>query len=159
MPKTARRAYLSIVSHQQSPFGFSGTAQIPNFNENDVRKLNNTFAVIAHFSTKCVPFVPLDVASFFMAIFQLASFAINPHLSSQLGYLITLMEKHQEKHNSLRQLQSKTHNQKRPCVRPLCTASRFWQRIHSSPCGKRHSRESKPSTHLHRLTQSLWMND
>ncbi|RAL58471.1 hypothetical protein DID88_005175 [Monilinia fructigena] len=89
----ARGAYVATMSQPEASFDLSFAAQITSPKEEDAKALNKRLQWQMDNKTRGLKFVPLDKDSLQIVAFTDASFANNPDLSSQIGYIIALTDK------------------------------------------------------------------
>ncbi|RAL67593.1 hypothetical protein DID88_008346 [Monilinia fructigena] len=90
----ARGAYIATVCQPEASYHLSVAAQVIDPKEEDAVKLNKVIKWQMDNPTRGLTFVPLDMDSIQLVVFTDASFANNTDLSSQIGYVICLMDKH-----------------------------------------------------------------
>lgn len=90
----ARGSYISAVCRPELSYAFSSASQITLATEKDVKQLNKAIAQATQDPNRGLKFVQLDLDSLCMAVFVDAGFATNPDKSSQIGFIIVLMDKH-----------------------------------------------------------------
>lgn len=90
----ARGSYISSVCRPDLTFAFSIASQVTTPTTQDAKTLNRAISACISTPNFGLKFVPLDPATIVMAVFADASFATNKDSTSQLGYLITLMDEH-----------------------------------------------------------------
>lgn len=90
----ARGAYIAAVCRPDVTYAFSAASQITKPEMKDFKVLNKTIELMIKTKTQGLRFVPLDLDSIVMAVFVDAGFATNPDSSSQLGFIITLIDTH-----------------------------------------------------------------
>lgn len=88
----ARGAYVASVCQPEAAFDLSFAAQVICPEENDVKALNKRLQWQLDNSTRGLRFVHLDAATLKLVVFTDASFANNKDLSSQIGYVIALVD-------------------------------------------------------------------
>ena len=88
----ARGGYIASTCRPDLMFGFSYAAQFPDPTEENFKFLNKVIGKALSTPSKGLRFIPLDSETIVVGVFIDASFACNPGLSSQLGYLITLRD-------------------------------------------------------------------
>ena len=89
----ARGAYIATVSQPESAFGFSVAAQISGTPSDDqVKFLNKQLTWQLDHPDRGLRFVPLDLATLQVAVFTDSSFANNSDLSSQIGFVILIVD-------------------------------------------------------------------
>lgn len=89
----ARGAYIAAVCRPDVTYSFSVASQITNPERIDFKALNNAIISMLNSPEKGLNFVPLDLDSIVMAVFVDAGFGANLDSSSQLGFIITVMDK------------------------------------------------------------------
>ncbi|KAI1008166.1 hypothetical protein K3495_g77 [Podosphaera aphanis] len=89
----ARGAYIASVYQPQVSFGLSRAAQTTNPDNNDISKLTKSLKWQLENSSRGLKFLKL-IGKLRIITFTDSSFANNPDLSSQLGYLIVLADEH-----------------------------------------------------------------
>lgn len=94
MAESARGAYIAAVCHPNATYNFSGGSQVINPESNNFKAMNKQIKLLSSTNCKVPNFVPLDLDYLVMAVFVDDGFGANPDSSSQLGLLITLMDKH-----------------------------------------------------------------
>lgn len=87
----ARGAYISSVCQPQVAFGLSFAAQIINPTKTDVDRLNESLKWQKQNESKGLKYVKLN-GKLRLIVFTDSSFANNPDLSSQIGYLLILAD-------------------------------------------------------------------
>jgi hypothetical protein len=88
----ARGAYVASVCQPEASFDLSFAAQVINPAEEDARALNKRLDWQIKNPERGLKFVKLDVNTLQLLAFTDASFANNKDLSSQIGYVIVLMD-------------------------------------------------------------------
>ncbi len=88
----ARGAYISTMSQTEAASDFSFAAQIVNPKEKDAKALNKRIQWQIDHPTRGLRFVQLDLTFLKLVIFRDASFANNHDISSQIGFVITLVD-------------------------------------------------------------------
>lgn len=88
----ARGAYIAAICRPDATYAFSIASQITKPEKKDFKQLNKTISRTLNGVNKGINFIPLDLDTVFMAVFVDAGFAANPDSSSQLGFVITLMD-------------------------------------------------------------------
>jgi hypothetical protein len=91
----ARGAYIATVYQPESSFNLSITAQITDIQETDAKQLNKHIQWQIDNSTKGLTFIPLEIDSLSLLVFTDTSFANNKDLSSQIGFVIVLIDQNQ----------------------------------------------------------------
>lgn len=86
----ARGAYIATVSQQQAAFALSYAAQITDPTYDDAQYLNRCLSW--QMEAPGLTFIELDVKTLRIVTFTDSSFANNKDLSSQLGYVIVLVD-------------------------------------------------------------------
>ena len=89
----ARGAYIAAVCRPDATYAFSVSSQITKPERTDFKNLNNAISSLLNSIEKGLNFVPPDLDSIVMAVFVDAGFGANLDSSSQLGFIITLMDK------------------------------------------------------------------
>ena len=91
MEQRARGAYIASICQPEASFDLSAAAQIQQPADKDYEQLNHRL----HWQTENVQrglqYIPLDLATAKLMVFTDGSFANNQDLSSQLGYLLVLV--------------------------------------------------------------------
>lgn len=88
----ARGAYIAAVCRPDCSYAFSKLSQATEPDEKDVKDLNNAIKACKDYHKSGLRFVPLDTSTIELSVFIDAGFATNKDLSSQLGYVIILMD-------------------------------------------------------------------
>ena len=88
----ARGAYIASHCRPDLSFGFAYASQHINPEEKHVNELNKIIERCLDTKHQCLRFIPLDLNSLSIATFIDASFANNNDFTSQLGYIICLMD-------------------------------------------------------------------
>ncbi len=88
----ARAAYIATMCQPEAAFDLSFAAQIVNPKEKDAKALNKRIQWQIDNPTRGLHFVQLDLTSLKFVIFTDASFANNYDLSSQIGFVVTLVD-------------------------------------------------------------------
>ncbi|KAF1937171.1 hypothetical protein EJ02DRAFT_63582, partial [Clathrospora elynae] len=91
MEQRARGAYIASICQPEALFDLSAAAQIQQPADRDYMKLNHRLKWQAENLERGLQYVPLDLATAKLMVFTDGSFANNLDLSSQLGYLIVLV--------------------------------------------------------------------
>jgi hypothetical protein len=86
-----RGAYIATISQPEAAFDLSSAAQITDPTDNDIRKLNKRLLWQKENSSRGLTFVPLGTP-LKLVIFTDSSFANNTDYSSQIGYVIALVD-------------------------------------------------------------------
>ncbi|KAI0994317.1 hypothetical protein K3495_g13865 [Podosphaera aphanis] len=90
----ARGAYVASMCQPEASFDLSFAAQCVNPMEDDAKLLNQRLKWQINNNNRGLKFVPLDINSLQLLVFTDASFAGNKDLSSQIGYVIVMTDKH-----------------------------------------------------------------
>lgn len=90
----ARGSYIAAICRPDISFIFSVASQATYPTERDVKCINKAIEHCQSTTTFGLTFVPLDKNSIVCAVFVDAGFATNADDSSQLGFIMVLMEKH-----------------------------------------------------------------
>lgn len=93
MAERARGAYIAAAGRPDLPFGFAYASQILTPDEVSIRALNLQIQKAKRNPVSALRFVPLDNKSITLTVFADASFAYNPGMSFQLGFVIALADK------------------------------------------------------------------
>lgn len=88
----ARGAYIATVSQPEAAFDLSQAAQTTDPREEEVKRLNKRLEWQINNPGRGLRFVQLDKNTLKLVIFTDGSFANNPDYSSQIGYVICLMD-------------------------------------------------------------------
>jgi hypothetical protein len=90
----ARGAYIATVCQPEAAFGLSSAAQVTEPNEDDINKLNKVLTWQHENPSRGLRFVLLstDEGSLKLLVFTDASFANNLDYSSQIGFVIALID-------------------------------------------------------------------
>lgn len=80
-------AYLASVTRPDLSFGFSVCSQFQSPTPKSVQLLNDTIEQGHKHPSRCLKFVMLSYSSCYVAVYSEASFAGNPDLSSQIGFV------------------------------------------------------------------------
>lgn len=91
----ARGSYIAAVCRPDLTFAFSKAAQVIIPTLDDCKELNKYIKVCMDSPSRGLKFVKLDSASVSVSVFVDASFASNKDMTSQLGFIITLMDNNQ----------------------------------------------------------------
>jgi len=91
MEQRARGAYIASICQPEASFDLSAAAQIQQPTDGDFEKLNRRLQWQAENLKRGLQYVPLDLATAKLMVFTDGSFANNQDLSSQLGYLVALV--------------------------------------------------------------------
>jgi hypothetical protein len=91
MEQRARGAYIASICQPEASFDLSAAAQIQQPADEDYVKLNRRLQWQAKSLQRGLRYVPLDLATAKLVVFTDGSFANNQDLSSQLGYLLVLV--------------------------------------------------------------------
>ncbi|KAF1934571.1 hypothetical protein EJ02DRAFT_490997 [Clathrospora elynae] len=87
----ARGAYIASICQPEASFDLSAAAQIQQPTDTDYGKLNHRLHWQAENLQRGLRYIPLDLATAKLMVFTDGSFANNQDLSSQLGYLLVLV--------------------------------------------------------------------
>ncbi|APA06573.1 hypothetical protein sscle_02g013430 [Sclerotinia sclerotiorum 1980 UF-70] len=90
----ARGAYVATMCQPEASFDLSIAAQTTKPDKDDITALNKRIKWQKENSSRGLNYVPLDLDSFKIVVFADASFANNKDYSSQIGYVIVMMDKH-----------------------------------------------------------------
>ena len=88
----ARGAFIASVCQPEAAFDLSFAAQVVHPKEEDAKTLNKRLKWQIDHSDRGLSFVRLDITTLKLVVFTDASFANNPDLSSQIGYVIVLAD-------------------------------------------------------------------
>lgn len=88
----ARGAYIAAICRPDLCYGFSVASQVVEPGQEDVKFLNRHIRQCVNRSDMGLKFVKLEQSSVRLAVFADAGFATNKDKTSQLGYVITLMD-------------------------------------------------------------------
>ncbi len=88
----SRGAYIASVCRPDTSFGFGFAAQHVRPETKQARELNKSIEQILSAKDYGLKFVKLDIKTLYFAVFVDSSFANNPDFSSQLGYVLCLMD-------------------------------------------------------------------
>jgi len=91
MEQRARGAYIASICQPEASFDLSAAAQIQQPTDTDYGKLNHRLHWQAENLQRGLRYIPLDLATAKLMVFTDGSFANNQDLSSQLGYLLVLV--------------------------------------------------------------------
>ena len=91
MEQRARGAYIASICQPEASFDLSAAAQIQQPADKDYVKLNRRLQWQAENLHRGLRYIPLDLATAKLMVFTDGSFANNQDLSSQLGYLLVLV--------------------------------------------------------------------
>lgn len=94
LDERARSSYVSAVCRPESSFCFCFASHITQPNVKDLKQLNKVIYFCRSNLNRGLKFVPLDLQSLSMAVFIETVFAINRDMSSQLGFVVVLMNKY-----------------------------------------------------------------
>jgi hypothetical protein len=87
----ARGAYIASICQPEATFDYSVAAQAVNPTDADLRQLNRRLQWQIDNNIRGLRFVPLDLSTAKLMVFADGSFANNRDLSSQIGYVICLV--------------------------------------------------------------------
>lgn len=90
----ARGAYIASTCRPDLTFGFAVCSQVVNADKAAAQRLNKYIEIAENSPETGLNFVALDASSLRISVFAGASFASNADLSSQLGFVVTLMDGH-----------------------------------------------------------------
>lgn len=90
----ARGAYVATMCQPEASFDLSIAAQTTKPDKDDITALNKRIKWQKENSSRGLNYVPLDLDSLKIVVFADASFANNKDYSSQIGYVIVMMDKH-----------------------------------------------------------------
>lgn len=90
----ARGDYVSTTCRQDLMFAFSYAAQFTNPRETEFKMLNKTIKTALQTKDVGLNFIPIDFSTASISGFIDASFAGNSDFTSQLGFIVTLMDAH-----------------------------------------------------------------
>jgi hypothetical protein len=93
MEQRARGAYIASICQPEASFDLSVAAQIQQPADDDYVKLNRRLQWQAESLQRGLQYIPVDLATAKLMVFTDGSFANNQDLSSQLGYLLVLVNK------------------------------------------------------------------
>lgn len=96
MEQRARGAYIASICQPEASFTLSVAAQAQKPNEEDFKKLNCRLQWQADNLDRGLNYVPIDLSRAKLMIFTDGSFANNRDLSSQLGFMVTLVNESQK---------------------------------------------------------------
>lgn len=88
----ACREYIAAVCIPDASFAFSTGSQATKPETKDIKRLNKVIDIFLDTSSNGLQYVPLELDSLAMEVFVDVGFAANPDSSSQLGFIITLMD-------------------------------------------------------------------
>lgn len=88
-----RGAYISATCRTDATYAFIIASQVINPEKKDIKNLNKTIKSIIQRFDKGLKFVFIALDTLFMAVFVDPGSAANPDSSSQLGFVITMMDK------------------------------------------------------------------
>lgn len=91
MEQRARGAYLACICQPEAAFDLSAAAQVQDPKKEDFDKLNRRLQWQAEHLDRGLRYIPLDLPSAKLMIFVDGSFANNKDLSSQIGFVIALV--------------------------------------------------------------------
>jgi Reverse transcriptase (RNA-dependent DNA polymerase) len=90
----ARGAYIATVSQPERAFGYSFAAQVSGLpTAEQIEFLNKQLSWQLEHANRGLRFVPLDLPTLRVAVFTDSSFANNPDMSSQIGYIVVIVDK------------------------------------------------------------------
>ena len=87
----ARGAYIATICQPEAAFDYSVAAQAQNPTTDDYTKLNRRIKWQIDNKLRGLHYVPIDLATAKVMVFTDGSFANNKDLSSQIGFVITLV--------------------------------------------------------------------
>ncbi|RAL62926.1 hypothetical protein DID88_004767 [Monilinia fructigena] len=90
----ARGAYIATMCQPEASFDLSIAAQTTKPEKDDITALNKRIKWQKENSSRGLNYVPLDLDSLKIVVFADASFANNKDYSSQIGYVVVMMDKH-----------------------------------------------------------------
>ncbi|RAL61913.1 hypothetical protein DID88_002402 [Monilinia fructigena] len=90
----ARGAYVATMCQPEASFDLSMAAQTTQPDKDDIAMLNKRIKWQKENSARGLNYIPLDLDSLKIVVFADASFANNKDYSSQIGYVIIMMDKH-----------------------------------------------------------------
>lgn len=88
----ARAAYITSVCRPDLQYRFAYAAQFPDPTLTEAKYLNKGIQELIDTSERGLTYVKLDIDSMYLALFVDASFAGNKDLTSQLGFILCLMD-------------------------------------------------------------------
>lgn len=88
----ARGAYIATTCQPEAAFDLSFAAQIKDPQSADIDRLNKRLLWQKRNGSRGLKFIPLDTNTLKLVVFTDSSFATNPDYSSQLGYVIALVD-------------------------------------------------------------------
>lgn len=88
----ARGAYVATMCQPEAAYDLSFAAQIRDPQITDIQRLNRRLTWQQNNSLRGLKFIPLDISTLKLVVFTDSSFATNPDYSSQLGYVIALVD-------------------------------------------------------------------
>ncbi|POS84537.1 hypothetical protein EPUL_004867 [Erysiphe pulchra] len=88
----ARGAYVATMCQPEATYDLSFAAQIRDPQITDIQRLNRRLTWQQNNSLRGLKFIPLDISTLKLVVFTDSSFATNPDYSSQLGYVIALVD-------------------------------------------------------------------
>ena len=91
MEQRARGAYIASICQPEASFDLSAAAQVQQPMDTDYERLNKRLQWHADHMDRGIRMVPMDLSTAKLMVFTDGSFANNKDLSSQLGYLIVLV--------------------------------------------------------------------
>ncbi|KAL2277541.1 hypothetical protein FJTKL_15374 [Diaporthe vaccinii] len=96
----ARGAYLASICQPEAAFNLSVAAQVTDPSDDDCAKLNRRLQWQADNLERGLRYVPIDLETAKLMVFVDGSFANNQDLSSQIGFVITLVNEKQSQNAS-----------------------------------------------------------
>jgi hypothetical protein len=91
--RRARGAYIATVCQPEAAFDLSFAAQVVNPKEENAKQLNKRLQWQIDNPLRGLRFIQLDKSSLKLIVFTDSSFANNLDFSSQIGFVITLIDK------------------------------------------------------------------
>ncbi|KHJ32728.1 hypothetical protein EV44_g1731 [Erysiphe necator] len=88
----ARGAYVATMCQPEAAYDLSFAAQIRDPQTIDIERLNRRLAWQQNNTSRGLKFIPLDIGTLKLVVFTDSSFHSNPDYSSQLGYVIALVD-------------------------------------------------------------------
>ena len=92
LAQRARGAYVACICQPEASFDLSHAAQSTEFSPGDIATLNKRLQWQVDNRTRGLKYVQLDMSSLRLAVFTDSSFANNRDLSSQIGFVICLID-------------------------------------------------------------------
>lgn len=89
----ARGSYISGMCRPKCTYGFCHLSQVTTPSKRDVKLLNKVMHACTEDPERGLRFFPLDLESMIMGVFLDAGFATNSDMTSQLGFVVALMDK------------------------------------------------------------------